>query len=222
MLLAIDTATHHAGLALCDQGQVWAEESWYSAMTHTVELMPRIQRVLSSYQVSIESLAGIGVSLGPGSFTGLRIGLAVAKGMALPYRLPLLGIPTLDVVAYPFQEAGRPVWAIVQAGRGRIGVACYDHVEGAWTQTNPPTLTTFEELAELATGPAIFTGEVDEQGADLLRKRLGQAATIPTPALRLRRPACLAELAGIRLSHNDVDDVVTLAPIYLQHPAVGS
>jgi tRNA threonylcarbamoyladenosine biosynthesis protein TsaB len=95
-------------------------------------------------------------------------------------------------------------------------------VEGEWTQINPPTLTTFEGLVELVTGPAIFTGEVDEQGANLLRKRLGQAATIPTPAMRLRRPACLAELAGIRLSHDDVDDVATLAPIYLQHPAVGS
>ena len=123
MLLAIDTATHFAGLALYDQGQVLAEESWYSAMTHTVELMPRIQRLLSTHQLAIESLAGIGVSLGPGSFTGLRIGLAAAKGMALPYRLPLVGVPTLDVVAYPFQNADQPVWAVIRAGRGRIGAA---------------------------------------------------------------------------------------------------
>ena len=220
MLLAIDTATHLAGLALYDQGQVWAEESWHSAMTHTVELMPRVRRMLRTYRVSVEELAGIGVSLGPGSFTGLRIGLAAAKGMALPYRLPLIGIPTLDVVAYPFQMAGQPVWGIIQAGRGRIAVACYDHVEGEWAQTVAPTLTTIEGLCDLATEPAIFTGEVDEPGADLLRKRLGQTATIPTLALRLRRPACLAELAAMRLAHNDVDDVATLAPIYLQHPAV--
>jgi tRNA threonylcarbamoyladenosine biosynthesis protein TsaB len=222
MLLAIDTATHLAGLALYDQGQVLAEEIWYSAMTHTVELMPRIQRMLSTHRVSIVSLVGIGVSLGPGSFTGLRIGLAAAKGMALPYHLPLIGVPTLDVVAYPFQETGQPVWAIIQAGRGRIGVACYDRVEGEWMQTISPMLTNFEGLCELAKGAAVFTGEIDDGGTDLLRERLGQAATIPTAALRLRRPGCLAELATRRLIRDDVDDVATLDPIYLQHPAAGS
>jgi tRNA threonylcarbamoyladenosine biosynthesis protein TsaB len=222
MLLAIDTATHFAGLALYGQGQVWAEETWYSAMTHTVELMPRIQRILSTRQVAVEALTGIGVSLGPGSFTGLRIGLAAAKGMALPYRLPLIGVSTLDVVAYPHQAAGQPVWAIILAGRGRIGIACYDQVETKWTQTVPPTLTTFEGLCDLAAVPAVFTGEIDDQAASLLRDRLGQAATIPSPSLRVRRMACLAELAVARLTRNDVDDLATLAPIYLQHPASGS
>jgi len=221
MLLAIDTATQFAGLALYDQGRVWAEESWYSAMTHSVELMPRVRRMLRTHRVAVEALAGVGVSLGPGSFTGLRIGLAAAKGLAMPHRLPLVGIPTLDVVAYPHQAADRPVWAVLQAGRGRIAVACYDWADGEWTQVVPPTLTTFEGLCELATGPAVFTGEIDREAADLLRRRLGEVATIPPPSLRLRRPACLAELAAARLTRGDVDDLTTLAPIYLQHPAVG-
>jgi tRNA threonylcarbamoyladenosine biosynthesis protein TsaB len=222
MLLAIDTATHLAGLALYEPDRVWAEESWHSAMTHTVELMPRIQRMLSTHRVAVGALVGIAISLGPGSFTGLRIGLAAAKGMALPYRLPLVGVPTLDVTAYPFQEAGRPVWAVVQAGRGRIAAACYGQVEGAWTQMAPPTLTTWAGLCDLAAEPAIFTGEIDEQGVGVLRERLGQAASIPSLALRLRRPAWLAELAAARLARHDVDDAATLAPIYLQHPAVES
>jgi tRNA threonylcarbamoyladenosine biosynthesis protein TsaB len=220
MLLAIDTATHVAGLALYGQGQVWAEESWYSAMTHSVELMPRVRRMLNTQRVAVESLAGIGVSLGPGSFTGLRIGLAAAKGLALPHRLPLIGISALDGMAYPHQGAGQPVWVVLQAGRGRIGVACYDQVEGVWTQTVVPTLTTFEGLCQLATKPAIFTGEIDDQAAAWLRERSGEAAIIPTPALRLRRAAYLAELAANRLARNDVDDLATLAPLYLQHPAV--
>jgi tRNA threonylcarbamoyladenosine biosynthesis protein TsaB len=214
MLLAIDTATHYAGLALYGEGQVWAEENWRSAMTHSVELMPRIRRMLSTQQVAVEALAGIAVSLGPGSFTGLRIGLAAAKGLALPYHLPLVGVPALDAVAYPYQTAGRKVWAILEAGRGRIGVACYDWVEGEWTQIVAPTLTTWQGLHKLATEPAIFTGEIDDSA------QLGEAATVPTPALRLRRAACLAELGALRLARNDVDDIATLAPLYLQHPAV--
>jgi len=222
MLLAIDTATHFAGLALYGEGQVWAEEIWYSKMAHSVELVPRIRRMLSLVRVAPDSLTGIGVSLGPGSFTGLRIGLAAAKGIALPYRLPLIGVSTLDAVAYPYQGSDQPVWAVIQAGRGRIGVANYRRVEGEWTQAVAPMLTTFEGLCELATGPAIFTGEIDGQAADLLRERLGEVVTIPTSALRLRRPACLAELAAERLACNEVDDLATLAPIYLQHPAVGT
>jgi len=220
MLLAIDTATHFAGLALVGQGQVWAEESWHSAMTHSVELAPRIRRMLSTQRVAVESLAGIAVSLGPGSFTGLRIGLAAAKGLALPHRLPLIGISALDGMAYPHQTEGQPVWTVIQAGRGRIGIACYDQVEGEWTQIVAPTLTTFEGLCTLASGRAIFTGEIDDQAAAWLREQLGEAATIPTPARRLRRAAYLAELAAVRLARNDVDDLATLAPLYLQHPAV--
>jgi tRNA threonylcarbamoyladenosine biosynthesis protein TsaB len=142
--------------------------------------------------------------------------------MALPYHVPLIGVPTLDVVAYPFQDAGRPVWAIVQAGRGKIGVAGYDWVEGKWTQTAPPRLTTLEGLCGLVTTPAILSGEVDEHEVSLLRQQLGQDVTIPPLALRLRRPAYLAELAALRLAQNDVDDTTPLAPIYLQHPPAGS
>ena len=106
------------------------------------------------------------------------------------------------------------MWAILEAGRGRIGVACYDWVEGEWTQIVAPTLTTWQGLRQLATEPAIFTGEIDDPA------QLGEAATVPTPALRLRRAACLAELGALRLARNDVDDIATLAPLYLQHPAV--
>jgi len=222
MLLAIDTATHYAGLALYGLDQVWAEETWHSPLTHTVELMPRIQRMLGLYQVAPRALAGIGVSLGPGSFTGLRIGLAAAKGLALPYRLPLIGISTLDLVAYPFQGTAYPVWAIIEAGRGRIGVACYGEVDRVWSQTVSPFLTSFEGLCELAQGPALLVGEINGKSAELLRARLGEGVTIPSAAMRLRRPACLAELAARRLAQNDLDDAATLSPIYLQHPAVGT
>ena len=164
MILAIDTATAFCGLALWGDGQLWAEESWHSHLTHSVELMPRVQRMLITHQVAVRGLTGIAVSLGPGSFTGLRTGLAAAKGLALPYQLPLVGIATLDAVAYPFQSRPEPVWAVIQAGRGRIGVACYQWVEGVWAQVVPPTLTTSEGLSQLVKSP------------------------VPIPASRMRMP----------------------------------
>ena len=218
MLLAVDTATNFAGLALWGEGQLWAEEAWYSKGIHSVELMPRIQRLLATQGLAVEQLSGIGVSLGPGSFTGLRIGLAAAKGLALPYHIPVVGIATLDAASYPFRRVEQPVWAVLQAGRGRIGVACWRRVDGVWTQVAGPTLTTFGGLCRLATPPAVFVGEIDGQESMLLQEALGAEAIIPSPALRFRRAGCLAELAAARLANNDVDDAATLAPIYLQTP----
>src|SRR5262245_13529736 len=144
MILAIDTATLYAGLALYNQDGVQAEESWYAGRNHTVELMPRLVRMLKSAGLQVKDLTALAVSLGPGSFTGLRIGLAVAKGLALPHKLPVVGVPTLEIVVYPFRDQGLPVWPVVQAGRGRILAACYTLKKKEWQLLVEPYLTSIE------------------------------------------------------------------------------
>ena len=220
MLLAIDTATRFAGLALYDPeaGRVLGEESWYSVNRHTIELMPRVVRQTEQHGLSADDLTGLAVGLGPGSFTGLRIGLAVAKGLALSRRIPLIGIPTLDVVARPHQAQKLPIWAILQAGRGRICVANYVRRRGRWRRRGDYQLTTLEQLCELEQEPVLFCGEIEAADAQLLRQKLGLAVSIATPAFSLRRAAHLAELAWERLSRGDSDDPASLSPIYLQTP----
>lgn len=222
MLLAIDTATHMAGLALYDQanGLIRGEETWYSVGNHTVELMPRLVRLLEQQGVSPSSLTGLAVSLGPGSFTGLRIGLGVAKGLALARRLPVVGVPTLDVVAQPHMVQRLPIWAILQAGRGRVCAGHYARSKGRWRQMGPYRLTTLEELGSEVQEPALFCGEIDAHDAELLHEQLGLVATVATPASSLRRAAYLAELAWERLARGDSDDAATLSPIYLHHPQI--
>src|SRR3990172_5808575 len=99
MLLAIDTATQAASLALYDEDCVRAEVTWQSTGRHTSELMPRIVWMIEQASSAMSDLTGLAVSIGPGSFTGLRVGLAVAKGLALANDLPIVGVPTLDVIA---------------------------------------------------------------------------------------------------------------------------
>jgi tRNA threonylcarbamoyladenosine biosynthesis protein TsaB len=218
MILAIDTATQYASLALYNSNGVYAEEAWYSGRNHTVELMSRIVRMLKSAGLQVADLTALAVSLGPGSFTGLRIGLAVAKGMALPHKLPVIGVPTLEIVAYPLQSSHLPVWAIAQAGRDRILTACYAQVDGQWQPLDEPGLTNFEALAKTIDQPALCTGEIDEQATQILRRGSRQKAKVVSPATRLRRASYLAEIAAARLADGYQDDPDALVPIYLSSP----
>lgn len=118
MLLAVDTSTQSIGVALYDGVQVLSEIVWVSDRYHTVELAPRVESMMEQSGVSSSDLRVVAVALGPGSFTGLRIGLAFAKGMALAKHLDIIGVPTLDILAasQPLDEL--PMAAILHAGRG--------------------------------------------------------------------------------------------------------
>ena len=131
MLLAIDTSTKLAGIALYDGARgLIAEYNWHSANRHTEELMPAVAQMMAQAGVTPRDLPAVAVALGPGSFTGLRVALAAAKGLALANGLTLLGVPTLDAVAYPHQAqpvpvdrraAGRPRPGLLGALRARAG-----------------------------------------------------------------------------------------------------
>lgn len=127
--LAIDSATEMAGLALSDGARLVAESHWRSHRRHTVELGPRLAAMLEDAALCPADLAGIAVAIGPGSYTGLRIGLSLAKGLALGADLPIVGLPTLDILADALMPAHAPpetgFWALLQAGRGRVVAARY-------------------------------------------------------------------------------------------------
>jgi tRNA threonylcarbamoyladenosine biosynthesis protein TsaB len=222
MILAVDTATQTASLALYDEavGQVLGEESWISVNNHTVELMPRLIRSFDQQQITPGALTGLVVSLGPGSFTGLRIGLSVLKGLAMALKLPLVGIPTLDVVAQPHMTQSLPIWAVLQAGRGRICAGHYTFVKGRWRRRGEIQLTTLEELCRQITEPVLFCGELDNDATAQIRQHLTLEVSVVTPAASLRRAAFLAELGWERLERGDSDDPATLSPIYLYNPQI--
>jgi tRNA threonylcarbamoyladenosine biosynthesis protein TsaB len=217
MLLALDTATRTASLALHDGLRVRYEATWEADRRHTVQLTPRLVSALEDLGLRPEDLGGVAVALGPGSFTGLRVGLAVAKGLALARGLPLVGVPTLDVVAAAQGRSRQPLVAVLQAGRGHVCAALYRWRKG-WQRREGPHLTTWEDLAATVEKPTLFCGEIDERGAEVLGGLKDLAALLP-PACCLRRAGFLAELAWERIRQDHADDPATLAPIYLHSPA---
>ena len=217
MLIAIDTATDRASLALHDGFRLRVEHTWEAPRRHTVELTPRLADAMQRLGLRYDKLSGVAVTTGPGSFTGLRVGVSVAKGLAVAQRLPLVGVPTLDVVAAGQGRDRRQLAAVVQAGRGRISVAMYRWQFGAWRGQEEPRLTTWASLVEEIAEPTLFCGEVGEAGARLISD-LGDRAVLLPPPWRLRRAGFLAELAWQRLTQGDTDDPASLTPIYLKYP----
>ena len=216
MLVAIDTATDHASLALHDGVQLRAEYTWESRRRHSVELLPQLAEALRHLDTPPDGLTAVAVTQGPGSYTGLRVGMAAAKGLAMAHRLPIIGVPTLDVVAAAQGQADEPMCAVLQAGRGRICVATYRWSGVGWTTDESPRLTTWEDLAGGVDERTIFCGELDPRGLEVLSK-LRSRAVLVSPAARLRRAGFLAELAWTRLRRGESDDLATLAPTYLSY-----
>jgi tRNA threonylcarbamoyladenosine biosynthesis protein TsaB len=216
MLLALDTSTRMIGLALYDGFQILSESIWQSHDYHTVELAPAVADLLARCDVKATDLRVLAVALGPGSFTGLRIGLALAKGMALAGRLPLVGVPSLDVLAAAQPVRQEALVAVLRAGRGRLAVGWYTALDGAWYSREPASVLTAAELSERIQEPTLVCGELGEEEQRLLARKRKNVILAPA-AQSLRRPAWLAELAWKRWLMGRVDDPNTLAPIYLHY-----
>lgn len=221
MLLAIDTATQVMSLALHDGLNLRAEQTWRTANNHTAELAPAIQALLTRCEVPVNNLTALAVSIGPGSYSGLRIGVALAKGMASAHHLPLVGLSTLDILA-----AGQPYYTgnglvvVVEAGRGRVIAARYRWSKGRWVHRGEAELMDWVTLFASIDGPAYLTGDITPDGVDALTT--AQQGGIPVnlvPAVyRLRRAGFLAQEALERLKQADEAefDAAKLTPIYVK------
>ena len=193
--------------------------TWQSKNHHTVELTPGINELLGRCGVRTADLQALGVAIGPGSFTSLRIGLALVKGMALALRIPVVGVPTLDalVAAQPVRET--QLAALLQAGRSRLALVWYEVRDGKWQARSEPQITTAEELVLQLNKPTLVVGELNAAERQVLARRR-KNAIMATPAQSLRRPSFLAEIAWERWQAGQLDDVISLSPIYL-HVAEG-
>ena len=213
MLLAVDTSTAQVGLAVYDGSQVIGEYAWRSSQRHTVELAPAIYELLTRCGLTMEDIRALGVALGPGSFTSLRVGLSLVKGLAIARQLPVIGIPTLDILAAPQPFSRLPLLAAIQAGRGRLAAGWYRRSKNGWQAKGPARVTTVKALVEEVKSPVTVCAELTAQERQVLAGN--SEIQLASPAQSIRRPAVLAERAWARWQSGAVDDGATLAPIYL-------
>lgn len=218
MILGIDTATRWLGLALHSGTAVLAETGWKCQNNHTIELTPAINEMLNRAGLVPTDLDAIAVAIGPGSYTGLRVGLAVAKGIALANQIPLIGVSTLDIVAASFGPLPGKLIVVAEAGRTRIVAAPYEwQSRFGWQAETKPIIDSWENVLGTVYGRASFTGEITPEAVKLIRAANKTFHAAPA-ATSVRRAGYLAEIGWQRFRKKDVDDAATLAPIYLKDP----
>lgn len=219
MLLAIDTATTISSVSLY-QDAVVAESTWPAGRDHTRELLPEVERLLGLSGKSTKDLSAVGVSLGPGSYNGLRVGIASAKAICLTLGIPIIGIDTPRAMAYQFRLTFRPVRPLYNAGLGEIATGLYQARDQLFATLEEPHLATLDELLSASPSDTLFCGDLRPEWRDAIRVRFGEDGVMPRPAEDLRRAGYLAELAWKQLEAGIVSDAATLQPLYLRRPAI--
>jgi tRNA threonylcarbamoyladenosine biosynthesis protein TsaB len=217
MLLAIDTSTTQTGLACYDQQGLLGECTWQSGRDHSAQLLPQLTLLMRHLGRARAEISAVAVALGPGSWSGLRVGVSTAKGFALSRGVPIIGIGTLEALLFQYERPGATTIPLIRLGRERFATGTAPK-HGAGRTAIEPHNVTLAELSAETTGRALFCGDVDAEVQAALRERLGGRALFPSPSARVRRPGYLAELAWQRLQAGDVDDLATLEPIYLGEP----
>lgn len=219
MELAIDTSTSVASLALAQEGNLLAEVTWKVGANHTSEVIPTLRWLLERANTSLDEIKALAVALGPGSYSGLRAGLSVAKGLALSRGVPIVGISTLEIEAFAFADSGLPVRPLLDAGGGVLATTLFRLEGKEWHRLEEDRLAKLEELLAITKEPTIFCGEGYSPVASHLRNALGDKARLPV-SHSPRRAGSLAYLGWLGLARGERDDPASLQPIYLRAPSV--
>jgi tRNA threonylcarbamoyladenosine biosynthesis protein TsaB len=217
-ILGIDTGGSQLSLGVVVDGRI-AETRSHSSQSHCAGLPNAVDDLLMAARLTISDLKGIGVALGPGSFTGLRVGLSYAKGLARAAGIPIAGISTLDamaLIAGSDVPSGALICPILDARRGEVYAALYRFVTDALERETNELALTVAELAKLINSDAILIGEAKTSELQRLLLSNGRCTSICGAAELYRTGSLIATLAGARIAHNQNDEGATLEPHYVR------
>jgi tRNA threonylcarbamoyladenosine biosynthesis protein TsaB len=210
ILLAIDTCTSRASIALRDAHTLRAEMTWECVRQETALVSARLRDLMQSSHIGPADLGAVAVAIGPGSFTGVRCGLAIAKGLAVARSIPLIGITAFDVIAHAQPKQDTPMLALLESGRGRVAACRYEWQDGSPAVASDWWIQNWQDLSNGIEPPMYACGDIAPPLADLLKHK----ATVAPAVLNLRRAGFLAELAQTRWQRGETDDTMTLTAIY--------
>lgn len=220
-ILGIDTSTPIGSVALIDGDNLAAEHTLNIVQAHSSRLMPAIDTVLKWSDITADNLDGCAVGIGPGSFTGIRIGVATIKSLCYALDKPIVGVSTLEAVAYNLRGTNGIICPLLDARRSEVYGAIF---EGGteWQRLSEDlclSLTAFLDRLDMHTSSEHtinFVGDGLLTYGDAVRERLGERAHFSDAIFNVPRGATIAHLGRQRLHNGDIDDYWTLVPNYVR------
>jgi len=215
-ILAVDTATQSCSVAVTNDGTLCAELTTVRKQTHSKHLMELIHTVLGIAGFNAADLDGLAVTVGPGSFTGLRIGISTVKGFAHALNKPVVGVSSLEALARQCAATPNLICPLIDARKGEVYCATYRfNVDRLFQKSSARAMTPEAVIAEINT-PCIFIGT----GAQLYRQRidiaLGSMAHFVPGDQNIIRASSVAILSMSRFEANDTDEIAGLVPHYIR------
>jgi len=221
-VLGLETGSSTASLAIVAHGRVLGEFS-RPVSSHAASIPEEVNELLSEAGVNLSDLAGVAVGTGPGSFTGLRVGLSYAKGLAMALRCAIVGLPSLDSVALSVMQSsgatvGQIVCPIVDARRGEVYAALYRVVSNGLEKLSDDMVATLEWLSQRIPAEAVLAGDHSAAAAGLLVSKLGRRVTVAGESELPPRGRFIAMMGAAAIACGDCDEVAALQPLYVRSP----
>jgi tRNA threonylcarbamoyladenosine biosynthesis protein TsaB len=219
-VLSLDSATEVASCAIIEDTRLLGEVVINYKMQHSKTLLPIIDSLLTSLDLTLKDIDGFVVSKGPGSFTGLRIGMATIKGFSQGTKKPFVSVSTLDSLAYNMCYTGGIICPILDALRGNLYTALYTFNGTELVTISDYMVISVEELIPLLLNhksPVHFIGDGLVKHGALLKESLPDVSFAPVH-INLARASALGEIGIKRLSRGEEDNIYDSAPMYLRKP----
>ena len=216
-VLGINTATNFGSIGLVDGDGVLGEYSLNVPGTHSERLMTCIDRLLTDTKVPIERIDGFAITLGPGSFTGLRIGISTVKGLAFATDRPVVGVSTLEALALNVRDCSNQICPILDARKRETYAALFRVASSRRMKRLTPDLVIApRDLAELIDGSVTFLGDGLKVYGGYLKRRLGRRASFVSPELGYVRGTIVALMGAKLLMKGKVLDLSSFGPHYIR------
>lgn len=216
LVLGIETSTMTGSVALLDEDKLISEYILSMKATHSVRLMPAIDMLLRNADISRFEVNCVAVSIGPGSFTGLRIGLATAKGLAMGLNVPLVGVPTLDAIAWNIPYSAYQICTILDARKKEVYTALFQYKGDKLLRLTPyqvmPPLMAVENIRD----KTILVGDGAEAYKELFANVLGELAIFVPNIQNIPRASVVAQIGLQKALEGETLSIERSEPIYIR------
>lgn len=216
IVLGIETATMTGGLALIDDEKLISEYTLNMKTTHSSRLMPALYWMLKDASLDKDQINGIAVSIGPGSFTGLRIGLATAKGLAMGLNIPFVTVPTLDALANNATYSDHQICPVLDARKKEVYFAFYRYEDNILTRKSPYQVISPDALIDQINEKTVMLGDGLNVYGELFKEKLIDLALFVNNSQRLPRASVIAELGLSKLKAGEFADLASSEPLYIR------